>query len=247
MHRLALLLALLVLRPAMAAETVVIAGVGAQPPFSQMDDNGTLVGLEPDLAHALCARLPQPCIVTAAASWDDLVSGLREGRYAIGFGGLSAVTLESLSIAASEPYLPILAERAVIASLAGGADPLESGTAIIGVMRGTPHALWLEARLPSERLRRFADDEELFLSLHTGNVDAVFGDGLTLWRDLLTSPLGRGVVLRGPGIAVEEDGIVLALGDAAPSDGLAATLAALAADGTLDTLIERHLPGLPRP
>lgn len=242
-----LLLALFIAAPAMAGDGVVIAGVGGQPPFSRAGADGTLQGLEPELAQMLCNRLPQPCVVVAASSWDDLIAGLREGRYAVGFGGLSTVTLDRLGIATSEPYLPVLAERAEIASLAGATDPLESSTAIIGVMRGTPHALWLEERLPVERLRRFADDEELFLSLHTGTVDAVFGDGLALWRDLLGSPLGQGVALRGPGIAVEDDGIVLALGDPAQSDAAAAALSALIADGTVDTLIERYLPGLPRP
>lgn len=247
-HLAALLLALVLLSPAGADEPLVVAGIGGQPPLATADGTGGLAGLEPDLVAALCARLQATCTMTVAASWSDLVAGLREGRFAIAFGGLSRLTLESQDIAASTPYLPVLARYAVIARLAGGGDPLESGSAVIGVMRGTPHALWLEARLPPERLYRFADEEELFLSLHTGSVDAVFGDGLMLWQDLLQGPLGQGVVLQGPGIAVEEDALVLALGgDDALAARVDAALAALAGDGTLEALIRRHLPGLPLP
>ena len=116
------------------------------------------------------------------------------------------------------------------------------------MIRGTPHAHWLEARLPQESLLRFADEEEMFLSLHTGTVDAVFGDGLLLWRDLLQGPLGKGVVLRGPGQTVEQDGLVLALrDDAALAETVDGALAAMARDGTLAALVARHLPGLPLP
>lgn len=235
------------LRPS-AAEPVVVAGIGGQPPFAEVVGDGRLTGLEADLVATLCARLPEGCTVIAATSWNDLVTGLREGRYAIGFGGLSTATLDSLGIAASTPYLPLLAQRAVIARLAGADDPLESEGAIVGVMRGTPHALWLEAGLPPERVHRFADEEEMFLSLHTGSVDAVFGDGLILWRDLINTPLGQGVVLIGPGIDVENDGLALALAnDTTIAAGIENALAQMRQDGSLASLLARYLPGLPLP
>jgi len=243
-----LLFLLLASRTVAAQEPLIVAGIGGQPPFAVLGSDGTMTGLEPDLIAVLCAHLDEPCTMTVAPSWSDLIGGLQEGRYAIGFGGLSANTPESLGITASTPYLPLLAQRAVIAHLAGASDPLDVGGLKVGVIRGTPHALWLEAHLPGERLRRFADDEEMFLSLHTGSVDAVFGDGLVLWRDLLQAPLGQGVVLAGPGIAVEQDGLVLALsGEPALAGVVNAALDRMAQDSTLAALLERHLPGLPLP
>lgn len=239
---------LLAVRGAAGEEALVVAGTGGQAPLAELQSDGTIGGLEAELVGALCDRLARPCTMTVAPSWGDLLAGLREGRYAIGYGGLSQGTLAGLGIAASTPYLPLRAQWAVVARLDGAADPLVTDAMRIGVIRGTPHAHWLEARLPQERLLRFADEEEMFLSLHTGTVDAVFGDGLLLWRDLLQGPLGKGVVLRGPGQAVEQDGLVLALrDDAAFGEAVDTALAAMARDGTLAALVARHLPGLPLP
>ena len=246
MCRSAILLLLgLLAAPVTAQEALVVAGLGGQAPLSRDDGSGGLSGLEPELAAALCARLEGDCTMTVAASWQDLIGGLREGRSALGFGGLSRLTLEGLGIAASTPYLPLLGQWAVIGE---AGDPLAEDGPGIGVIRGTPHALWLEAHLPQERLVRFADDEEMFLSLHNGSVGALFGDGLVLWRDLLQAPLGRDVALRGPGVDVEADGLVLALSsDRDLALAVETALAEMAADGTLAALVARHLPGLPPP
>ena len=148
MRTLLLLLALLAADRPAAAEPVVVAALSGPPPLAVVQDDGHLGGLEPDLVATLCARLEDGCTLVVATDWSDLISGLREGRYAIGFGGLSTVTLASQGTAASSPYLPLLAQHAVLAHAAGAGGPLADDGAMIGVIRGTPHALWLEAHLP---------------------------------------------------------------------------------------------------
>ena len=125
---------------------------------------------------------------------------------------------------------------------------LETGTAVVGVLAGTPHAAYLEAHIvDSARIRRFPDEEELYLSLLGGSIDAVFADGLTLYDALIEHPAELPVVFAGPAIddpVFFDPAIVFAL---APGDPLVAeidrALVTLAGDGTLRLIIETRLPG----
>lgn len=230
---------------AAAADGLVVASSGGQAPFAVLDAAGEVRGLERDLVERLCDELKHPCRFVTAPTWSDLVGGLRDGRYDIGYGGLTMVTAGSLGLPVSTPYLPLAARFAGRGELPPGIDPLGPDGPVIGVLRGSPHALWLEARLPLTRLQRYAEDEEMYLSLQAGSVDLVFGDAIGLWRGLLAGPLGAGVHFVGAPVVIgEEDGMVLAVGagsELAPQ--IDAALARLGADGTLAALIARDLPG----
>lgn len=246
MVRLLVIALVLLVHPA-TADDLIVAGLGDQAPLAVLAEDGTLEGLEPALVEALCERMDQACHPRAAASWQDLVQGLRDGRYDVGFGALSRRTVEALGIEASTPWLTLDARFVVTGDSDGPDDPLASPDAIIGVLRGTPHALWLEARLPAERLRRYADAEEMYLSLKAGSVDALFGDALSLWRDLVAAEEPGAWVFAGPSQVVDEDALVLALFATVDRDAVNDALRVMAADGTLDALLDRFLPGLAGP
>lgn len=248
MVRLPALLIALLLPTASAADVLVIAGLGGQTPLATTASDGTTGGLERGLTEALCAAMARDCRLVAAESWTDLVDGVRTERYDIGFGALSRHTVEALALEASAVWLPLAARFATLEDADLPDDPMLGPGLRIGAIRGSPHALWLEARLPESRLRRYVDDEELMLSLQAGSIDVLFGDGLELWRALVSQDTG--IVFTGAPVAIEEpaDGLVLALpAGSALGDELDRALRALADDGTIDQLLAAGLPGYASP
>lgn len=244
MARLPALLIALLLPAASAADAIVIAGLGGQPPLATIAADGRTGGLERRLTEALCAAMARDCRFVAAESWSDLVEGVRTERYDLGFGALSRWTVERLDLGASAVWLPLEARFAALEGAGMPVAPMLGPGLDIGVIRGSPHALWLEARLPESRLRRYAEGEELALSLQAGSVDVLFGDGLELWRTLVSQDMG--IAFTGEPVAIDEpaDGLVLALPPgSALREEVDRALRALAEDGTIDRLLAAGLPG----
>jgi ABC-type amino acid transport substrate-binding protein len=219
---------------------------GAYPPFVTAADDETPEGLDRDIADAVCAEIDRACSFVATP-WTELFPGLKDGRYDIVFSGLSLATVTAAGLAPSRTYF---AAEARFVALRDNTETvaLDTGTAIVGVLAGTPHAAYLEAHIDDpKRLRRFPDEEELYLSLLGGSIDAVFADGLTLYDALIEHPAELPVVFAGPAIddpVFFDPAIVFAL---APGDPLVAeidrALVTLAGDGTLRLIIETRLPG----
>jgi ABC-type amino acid transport substrate-binding protein len=219
---------------------------GAYPPFVTTADDGAPEGLDRDTADAVCAEIDRACSFTVAP-WTELFPGLEDGRYDIVFSGLSLATVTAAGLAPSRAYFTAEARFVALRDNAK-VIALDTGMAIVGVLAGTPHAAYLEAHIDDPaRLRRFPDEEELYLSLLGGSIDAVFADGLTLNDALIAHPADLPVVFAGPAIddpVFFDPAIVFAL---APGDPLVSeidrALVALAGDGTLRRIVEARLPG----
>jgi ABC-type amino acid transport substrate-binding protein len=232
--------------PASADEPIVWVTAGDYPPFATGSDDGVPAGLDRDIAEAICRELARSCSFVAT-SWDGLLVGLDEGRYDVAFSGLTRATVVSAGFHASRSYFVSGARFVVLEGLTGPRDVLD-GDSVVGVLAGTPHEAYLAAHLSDvARLRRFPDEEELYLSLLGGGVEVVFADGLPLYRALMLHPASLPVVFAGPEIDDPnyfdaEFVFAFALGApliAAVDDAIAA----LAADGTLERIAEHRLPG----
>lgn len=230
---------------AVAQEPLVFVSDAAHAPFTYLDESGEIAGLERDIADAICLVLQRRCDVVLAP-WPDLTERVNQGAAELAFTGLSRSTIEHLGMQATAPYLPTPSRFAVLAD-AAQPESLEALQAFtVGALWGSPHALWLEANLPPEKVQRFPDAEELHLSLHAGTIDLVFGDGLSLYLDFLRSPLGSGVVLSELAIPLETDGEGYAFAMKTGADDLgliSGAILRLQEDGTLARLIGQHLPG----
>ena len=75
----ALVLALVAVTPALAAEKLRIATTGGYPPFNHVDDAGVVAGFDVDMARALCAELGAECEIVLE-EWERLIPELRSGR-----------------------------------------------------------------------------------------------------------------------------------------------------------------------
>jgi ABC-type amino acid transport/signal transduction systems, periplasmic component/domain len=65
-----------------AAETIRLGNEGTYPPFSMVDADGKLVGIEPDLARAMCERMQVECEFEVMA-FKALVPSMLQGKFDI--------------------------------------------------------------------------------------------------------------------------------------------------------------------
>jgi len=63
-----------------AAETLRVGNEGTYPPFSMVDADGKLVGIEPDLARAMCERMKMECEFEVM-TFKALVPSLLQGKF----------------------------------------------------------------------------------------------------------------------------------------------------------------------
>lgn len=148
------------------------------PPFSFRDASGRTIGLSVELALAACEEIKVSCRVEAR-SFGELVPALQrnEGDMIISGVQLTPVLLNEFSM--TRPYFMSSGRFAVSRSFVGDkADGMAFEGKAIGVVAGSTHEAWLARYFPDLELKPFKSEADVFAALKTGEVAAVFGDGL---------------------------------------------------------------------
>jgi len=151
------------------------------PPFDFALPDGTLAGFSVDLARALCDELQIACTVQARR-WDTLTSALAENKGDALIAGLAVTERTREQFAFTRPYM-LLPGRFVARagkSPADAATPEKLGSARTGVVKDSAHAAWLEVYFPKLVLVRFDNADAQREALAKGDVDVIFGDGVSL-------------------------------------------------------------------
>ncbi|MBI3673593.1 MAG: transporter substrate-binding domain-containing protein [Rhizobiales bacterium] len=150
------------------------------PPFSFRARSGAPSGLAVDLAASACATLRAECTVNLMPL-SDLLPALAAGQGEMIVAGprIDAAALSDALM--TRPWFRSLAR---FASQSG--SPLASGDAAglagkrIGFVKASTHGAFLERYYGAAKLVAFDSDSLAQEALRTGNVDALFGDGLRL-------------------------------------------------------------------
>jgi polar amino acid transport system substrate-binding protein len=153
------------------------------PPFHFSLPDGTLVGLDIDLARAICADLKVACTIQARR-FDTLVDQIKTGKNDALIAAVANTPATRTDLDFTVPYYTTPARFATRA-----ASPLKAmrpdalaGQAV-GVQSGTAHEAYLRAFFPKSKLMSFPDQPALHAALRAGTVDAIFADGIAtaLW------------------------------------------------------------------
>jgi arginine/ornithine transport system substrate-binding protein len=215
-------------------------------PFSEVGTDGQLKGFEVDLAQVLCTRMALQC-VPVILDFDSLIPALRTGKIDALMASMSITPERQEVIAFSAPYY-FSPARMVVRSSAG----LEvSRTGLkgkrIGVERGTIHERFLAAEFKDSQVMRYATQDQAFLDLKAGRLDATLVDAVIAQFGFLNQSDGRSFSFAGPDFGRDEryygKGIGVGLRKAeAPTLGrrIDEALAALRASGALKALNDRY-------
>jgi polar amino acid transport system substrate-binding protein len=217
------------------------------PPFNFYDEDGTLVGLNVDLARAICMELNTACDIKVRP-WGELLLALRRGE-ADAVIAAHAVTPQSLAeVDFTDRYFQTPGR---FAARRGGEqveitpETLESKR--IGVAKGSPHEAFLRTFFRSSAIQAFESPDLARDALIQGQVDYIFDDGIGLIFWLHGTASKRCCELKG-GAYLEPkyfgDGIAIAVPktDSQIRMLLNGALAKLRSNGRLDELVERYFP-----
>ena len=227
------------------ARELVVGTTSDSPPYAT-GRGGELTGLEVELADEVGRALGRPVRVIDMP-WEDLFEALSDGRVDVVMAGVTITPERQLRFAFTQPYL-----RTRLVALVRRADrkKFASPDAVckspidVGVMGGTMGELEVRERCPAIIVRTYRRSNDAVLELRTRRIDAVIHDGPVLaWLLAQDSAELELVPTR---IANQDLGWVVRRDNPELREALDGALATMRADGTLDRVLRRWVPGVER-
>ncbi|MEE3070131.1 MAG: transporter substrate-binding domain-containing protein [Pseudomonadota bacterium] len=220
---------------AFAAGDVVRLGTeGAYPPYNFLNDKGEVDGFERELGDELCKRAELTC-TWVTNEWDSIIPNLVSGNYDAIIAGMSITEERDQVIDFSENYT----QPDPSAYLALDGADVDFAGGVIAAQAGTIQAAHVAAG--GATLVEFATPDETVAAVRNGEADAVLAD--KAYHEPIAeenddvSLVGEDVLLGGGiGLGIRES-------DTELKDKFTAAIQSMKADGSLNALITKWLPG----
>ena len=150
------------------------------PPFNYAGPDGTPVGFNVDLARMICEEIKVACTVQMRR-YDTLIDSLNANQGDAVIASFAATPAMRKRVDFSDPYYRTPA-RFVTRRNAGIDDvrALALEGKKVGVVAGTAHEAYIKMQFTEVELRPFPDVAAAREALKKGEVDLLFGDGISL-------------------------------------------------------------------
>ena len=226
--------------PATADEALRVGVEGAYPPFSWKEADGSLKGFDIDIAHAICEKLGRDCTLVEQ-DWDGMIPALLARKFDAIIASMSITEERKKRVDFTAKYYNTPAMFVAPEGSAIEVSPAGLAGKAVGVQRGTTHQCFMEKIFPDADLRLYASQEEVFLDLAAGRLDAQFSDSLQADEGFLKTDAGKGYAFVGgpqhdPGCHGEGAGIAVRKGE----EELLAAITAIREDGTYRSINDRY-------
>ena len=229
---------------AQAAEPLRIGVEGAYPPFSWKEADGTLKGFDIDIAMALCDRMGRECELVEQ-DWDGIIPALLARKYDAIIASMSITEERKKRVDFTKKYYNTPAR--FVAAADTGMEPTPEGMKgkTVGTQRGTIHQCYMEKVFPDTELRLYATQEEVFLDLNAGRIDASISDSIQAKEGFLATEDGEGYAFLGGVQYLREchgdgAGIAVRKGEDELREALTQAIQDIRADGTYQQINDRY-------
>jgi polar amino acid transport system substrate-binding protein len=227
--------------PNLNGRTVVVVTENAYPPLQFVDPkSGKAIGWEYDAMNEIAKRLNFK-LEYQNTSWDAMIQAVSDGQYDVGMTGITIKDDRREKVDFSDPYMRSQQLMLVRGDEKRFADAKSFGaltTGLIGAQPGTSPfytAVYeiLDGNEQNPRIKLFETFGATVQALKAGDVDLVLTDSTA--GDGYVKASGGSLKLIGEPLGTEDFGFIFKKGSdlVAPVN---AAIAALKADGTLDTL-----------
>jgi ABC-type amino acid transport substrate-binding protein len=192
----AMLLTLVMFNPA-SAQKLTLGNEGTYPPFSILGTDGSVTGIEPDLAREMCKRMGAECEIVAM-DFSALLPSLISGKIDM---IISQLTPLPERLEATEFTLPVVFSPegfVVPKDWNKGFDNEAMSGMKLGVYKASSHAKYVEVNLPAAQPVYFENNDQMALDLLAGRIDGVFGHKINWQILLIDTPDGSDWKLSGP-------------------------------------------------
>lgn len=235
----AALAGLMAVGSAAAADKIRIGTEGAYPPFNQMDEKGNVVGFDIDIAKALCAEMKAECTIVTQ-DWDGIIPALMAKKFDAIIASMSITEERQKAVAFTDPYYSNKLQ--FIAPKTSNFDPTKLKGKALGAQRATIAGSWLEKNVKDADIKLYDTQENAYLDLSSGRLDAILADKFVNW-DWLASDAGKNFEFKGqPVFDDDKIGIALRKGDDKLRLRLNEALKAIIANGTYKKINEKYFP-----
>jgi histidine transport system substrate-binding protein len=230
-----------------------LSSEGAYPPFNELAPDGSLKGFDIDIGNALCAEMKAKCS-WVKQEWDGMIPALNSRKFDAIVASMSVTEERKAKVDFTNKYY-----ASPLALIAKNGSPLKPELATlkgkkVAVQRGTVSdnfatKFW-EGKGPE--IVRYAKQDEAYLDLKSGRMDAAFADYWEAYGGFLTKDEGKGYGVVGEHVygktkeemAVVGDGIGIAIRkkDTDLKAQLNKALAAIRANGKYDEIRKKYFP-----
>ncbi len=222
---------------ATADEKLRIGVEGAYPPFSEKTADGKLIGFDIDIALALCAEMKRECELVEQ-DWDGMIPGLMAKKYDAIIASMSITAERQKKIDFSKKYYNTPAKLAAKKGMFADDNPATLKGKILGVQRATIHSDFASATYgKTSEVREYGTQEEVYLDLTAGRLDAIIADALAISDGFLKTSAGKdyaffGVDHNEKKFFGDGAGVGVRKGEAKLKDAFSSAIAAIRANGT---------------
>lgn len=217
---------------------------GAYPPFSEKTASGELVGFDIDIANALCAEMGKECTLVEQ-DWDGIIPALQAKKYDAIIASMSITEDRMKIVDFTNKYYQTPAKFAAQDGMFADDSPATLAGKRIGVQRGTTHDDFISARYPDSEIVRYGTQDEVYLDLTAGRIDATLADSTAVEDGFLSTDAGAGFAFFGtdhsdPEFFGEGAGIAVRKGEDALREALNAAIEAIRANGVYDEIAAKY-------
>ena len=173
-----------------AGDKLRIGVEGAYPPFSWKEADGTLKGFDIDIARALCKQMGRDCELVEQ-DWDGMIPALLAKKFDAIIASMSITEERKKRVDFTKKYYNTPAR--FVAHKDAGFEPTPEGMKgkAIGVQRGTIHQCYLDKFFKDSDIKLYGTQEEVFLDLGSGRLDAQMSDAPQALEGFLSKPEGK--------------------------------------------------------
>ncbi len=216
---------------------------GAYPPFSEVGTDGKLKGFDIDMAMALCAEMKAECTLVQQ-EWDGMIPALQSRKFDAIIASMAITPERQKQVNFTNKYY-----NTPPAFIGKGAPRDISPAALkgkkIGVQRTTSHDRYATQYYKDAEIVRYAKQDDIFLDLAAGRLDATLCDQVAGSEGFLKKPAGKGFSVIGhpvddPSIFGTGSGIALRKADTALLDKFNAAITAVRANGTYKKIQDQY-------
>lgn len=229
--------------PDLGGREVIVAVENAYPPFNSIDTaTNTGVGWDYDAFNEICKRLNCKPVFTEAA-WDGIFEATAAGQYDVVADGVTITEERKQTVAFSDPYMSIiqvLLVRADESRFTDSASLAADTNLLVATQLGTTNEAKAVEIVGESRVKSFDTFDGAVLALLSGDADAVVLDQEPA-KGFIATNEGK-LKMLDEKLTSEELGFVFPQGSDL-IDPVNKALAAMKADGTLDTLYKKWWPG----
>ena len=214
---------------------------GAYPPFSEIGPDGKLKGFEIELVQAYCAEMKAQCTLVQQ-DFDGLIPALQSRKVDAIFASVSITEERQKVVAFSKPYYNTPARLIAKAGVKLEATAAGLKGKKIGVQRGTTHETYAAANFKQSEIVRYSSQDQVFLDLKSGRIDATLMDSPAGDFGFLKKPEGKGFAFSGPAILDDKIfGVGMRKADEATlGKKFNAAIDAVQANGTFKKLADKY-------